>query len=393
MIKLNQAKNAAAAIVQAVRDGDEKDQEAAFTAFMEAVAADVADQFEAAQASNDARALADRGFRQLTSDETSYYQKIIDALRSTDPKQAFATIPDNAMPSTIIEDVMRDFENERPLLAAIKPIYTKYLTEWVLSDHTAQRFAWGKVTDAIAQEITSAFKVIDVKQSKLSAYAVVSRDMLELGPVFLDGYVRACLFEAWGDGMEYGVVAGTGINNEPIGLRKDIHEGVQVDTSTGYPDKTAVAVTDFLPASYGPLVARLAKNESGRPKRGMGDLCLLVNVNTYLTKVMPAVRMLTSSGAYTDTFPVATKVIETEALADNEGILARLDEYGLFVGGDRGIEPSDEARFLEDERAFKLVTYANGRAIDDTAAALLDLTNLAPLAFPVQGNVSTTAQG
>lgn len=393
MIKLNQAKNAAAAIVQAVRDGDEKDQEAAFTAFMEAVAADVADQFEAAQASNDARALADRGFRQLTSDETSYYQKIIDALRSTDPKQAFATIPDNAMPSTIIEDVMRDFENERPLLAAIKPIYTKYLTEWVLSDHTAQRFAWGKVTDAIAQEITSAFKVIDVKQSKLSAYAVVSRDMLELGPVFLDGYVRACLFEAWGDGMEYGVVAGTGINNEPIGLRKDIHEGVQVDTSTGYPDKTALPVTDFLPASYGPLVARLAKNESGRPKRGMGDLCLLVNVNTYLTKVMPAVRMLTSSGAYTDTFPVATKVIETEALADNEGILARLDEYGLFVGGDRGIEPSDEARFLEDERAFKLVTYANGRAIDDTAAALLDLTNLAPLAFPVQGTVSTTAQG
>nr|AHF24302.1 major capsid protein a [uncultured bacterium Contig1770] len=393
MIKLNQAKNAAAAIVQAVRDGDEKAQEAAFSGFMDAVAADVAAQFEAAQASNDTRALADRGFRQLTGEETAYYQKVIEALKSSNPKQAFDAIPDDAMPTTIFEDVMRDLEQERPLLAAVKPVYTKYLTEWVLNDHTAQRFAWGEITDAITKEITSAFKVVSVKQSKLSAFAVVSRGMLDLGPVFLDGYVRACLFEAWGDGMEYGIVAGTGINSEPIGLRKDIHEGVSIDTSTGYPDKTAVPVTDFLPASYGPLVASLAVNEKGNPKRGSGNLCLLTNANTYLTKVMPAIRMLTSSGEYSDAFPVATKPIETEALADNEGILARLDEYGLFVGGDRGIESSDEVKFIEDQRAFKLVTYANGRAVDNTSAILLDLTNLPALAFPVQGSVTTTAQG
>jgi len=399
MIQLNSSRGAARALIEALNGEDEAQQQSAFETFVDSIASDVASEYRKAVASGDANALQSRGFRVLTSEETEYYEKIIEALGDPNPTQAFANIPDDAMPRTIIEDVLKDLKTERPLLELIDPQYTTYITEWILNSHTAQQFAWGEINSEIAKEITSSFKAIEIKQSKLSAFACVKRDMLKLGPTWLDGYVRACLFEAWGAGMEHGIIAGSGVNGEPIGMRKDIHSGVSVDTETGYPDKQAIAVDNFGPVAYGALVAQLVTDESGKQKNidlVNGDsLALVCNNTTYLTKVMPAVRYLTDAG-YRDAFPVATKVVTCNALENDEAILCLAGEYGLFVGGDRGIENSDEFAFLADNRYFKLVTYAYGRAEDNTSAILLDLTGLNPLeSIPkpvnVSGTVTTTA--
>ena len=80
-------------------------------------------------------------------------------------------------------------------------------------------------------------------------------------------------------------------------------------------------------------------------------------------------------------------------MADGKAILALLGEYDMFVGGDRGIEYSDDFKFLDDQRVFKVVTYANGIAYDDTTALVLDLSKLEPqyLNVTVKGEAKTKA--
>jgi HK97 family phage major capsid protein len=288
-----------------------------------------------------------RGYRQLTTAETQWYQKLIDVMRSPNPKQSFVEIigtdiEEGIMPETIIEDVYKNLEDEHPLLAAINFQYVKYATKWILNDHTAQNAVWGSITDEITKQITSGFKVVAVNQSKLSAFAFIERGMLDLGPTFLDAYLRTVLAMAIYGGLEHGFVAGTGVD-EPIGMIRDIHEGVIVSTTDGYPAKTAVAVTKLDPATYGSVLALLAETESGQ-KRKFDKVYLLCNQADYLTKVMPATTALTADGRYvTNLFPYPTEVIVTNELDNGSALVGILGEYGAFAGGYRNgvIEFSD----------------------------------------------------
>lgn len=384
----------------AIRSEDMDQFEQAFDALRCGLLEDVTAQYEQAIASNDAAILAQRGFRQLTAPETAYWQRVIDALSSANPKQAFAdfsTVPDKMMPTTIFDQILKDIRETHPLLAALNMVNVGFITEWLRNKHTRQLAAWGTVGEAITKEITSAFEVVDVKQGKLSAFAVVSIDMLKLGPTWMDGYVRTVLAEAIACGLEHGVVAGSGVKGEPIGLIRDIHEGVSVNQSTGYPKKTAEKVTDFTPGSYCPLAAKLVKDERGKQKAinlRKGGLALACSVTDYTSKIVPATEVPNSSGQYSyDIFPMPTEVYPTTELDDGTAILFLPSEYDVFVGGNRGIEYSDEAKFLEDQRAFKAVMYAYGRAYDNTSAVLLDISKLDPayLNVVVKGTVTTKA--
>lgn len=394
-INLNSSQSASLALAEAMRGDDEAVTAEAWQTFMQVVADETASQYTTAIQSNDSRILAERGFRQLTSEENKWYQKFISALSDTNPKQAFAEIIGSSeeadiMPATIIEDVFKYLVDTRPLLKAVNPQYVGYIAKWILNDHTVQKAVWGEITAAITAEISSGFKVIDVTQNKLSAFAAVERGMLDLGPVFLDGYIRTVLAEAWAYGLEYGIVKGTGLH-EPIGLVRDIHEGVTVSTTTGYPLKSKVEVLDFTPINYGALVAQLAENEAGKGKNvdflNGGSLVLLVNNNDWLTKVMPATTVLNGMGEFSrNVYPVPTQTIISNCLADGEAVLALLDEYGLFVGLGRNgaIEYSDEYNFVQDKRFFKIVSYGAGQALDNTSALFLNISNLAPTYLTVR---------
>lgn len=390
MIKFANEKEAASAIMEAMKANDEVKLEQAWQQFHESVAETVMADFEDLKASNDAAILAQRGYRQLTSKETKWYEKVIDALRSDNPKQSFTTIlgtddEDSLMPTTIVEDVYKHLAEDHPLLKAINFQNVGYLTKWVLNDHTKQSAIWGPITAQITKEITSAFKVIDITQSKLSAYAIIEQGMLDLGPTFLDAYIRKCLAEALSCGLENAIVAGTGVDM-PVGLIKDIHEGVSYSTSTGYPDKSKEIVTDFTPESYGKLLAKIAETEDGKA-RTFGKVWLLCNQEDYLTKVMPATTVLNSAGSYVNNlFPFPTEVIISNEIATGSAVLTLLDEYFLGVGGNKNgvIEYSDEYKFIEDQRAFKIKQYAAGRAFDNTSALYLDISGLKPAYITVE---------
>lgn len=377
-------------IVEALKAGDEQKLSAALESFGESVKEKVLADAAEIRESADAAVLAQRGYRQLTTQEKKWYQKAINALRSAEPKQAFTAIigsdnEEDLMPSTIIEDVYKNLRENHPILGAINFQYVGYLTKWILNDHSVQKAVWGPVNSEIVKEITSAFKTVDITQNKLAAYAIIENDMLDLGPTFLDGYIRTCLEEALSAGLVYGIIDGTG-KNEPIGLTRDIHEGVDVSSSTGYPRKTAVAVKGFAPKEYGALVAQLAVNEAGKAKT-FSKVSLVCNLTDYLTKVMPASTVLTPNGTYArDVFPFPTDVYVDNALSTGEAVLFLPEEYTALMGGAKKgvIEVSDEYKFLEDQTALKIKQHGTGRALDNTSALLLDISGLEPAYITVK---------
>lgn len=396
MIKFDNENAHIKQMVEAMNANDEAKIQEAWQGFHDSITEQVKADFADLQESHDAAILAQRGYRQLTSKETAWYQKVIEALKSNTPKQAFTAIigsdnEDDLMPTTIIEDVYKDLQEEHPLLKAINFQYVGYVTKWVLNDHATQKAVWGQITDEIVKEITSAFKVVNVDQNKLSAYAIIEQGMLDLGPTFLDGYIRACLAEAILSGLEEGIVKGTG-KNQPIGLIRNIAEDVSVNAQTGYPAKEKIVVKSFTPVEYGALTARMAKTEAGK-QRKFTKVGMICNQTDYLTKVVPATSVLTANGVYArDLFPVPTTVYISNELADGEAVLFLEGEYFMGMGGDKNgvIEYSDEYKFLEDQRVFKVKQYGAGRAFDNTSALYLDISKLEPAYITVK-EVTPTA--
>ena len=410
MLKQNSMITDAAAALQAAFTAEDSTPEivqAAFDKFGQAIAATVQADFESAN--GDRNILAQRGFRQLTAPEQKYYEQIIKAGKASNPKQAYeGLLDDKVMPMTVIEDVYKDLVQEHPLLAKINFQSVAYLTRWILNDHTVQTAVWGEINSQITQQITSAFRTVEITQCKLSAYAVIEKDMLDLGPVFLDNYIRTFLKEALATALENAIASGSG-HNQPIGLDRDIHQGVSVNSSTGYPQKTAVELTSFMPKEYGAVLAQLAETEvwytnnttgaitpastaanadgsakSGYTKHGgnvrsFDQFILICNQKDYLSKIMPATTVLNAAGAFTNNiFPFPTEVIRCNAVATGEAILCLPEEYffGIGTSKDGTLEFSDEYRFLEDQRVFKIKMHGMGKAWDNTVAILLDISNL-----------------
>ena len=215
MVKLSKNNESATKLMEALKSEDENKIKQAWENFNNSIYERLKEEFDEYKEENDKVILAQRGFRQLTSKEITFYEKFIKTAKSSNPKQAFTTLlTDNpeSMPETIIEDVYKDLKEEHPLLSKIKFQNVKYLTTWLLSDYAAQKAIWGEITEEIKKEITSAFKTIDTTQFKLSAFAVIEKGMLDLGPVFIDAYIRECLKEALALGLEDGIINGNGKN-------------------------------------------------------------------------------------------------------------------------------------------------------------------------------------
>lgn len=359
------------------------------------------------QQSQDKSILAKRGYRQLTAAEEKWYKGFIEASQSSRPEQSFADFigsPEGVMPETVITDVYKDLLEEHPLLAKINFVNAKYMTKWILNDHTIDTAVWGKLNSKITKELTSAFKEVDITQNKLSAFASVPNDMLDLGPTFIDAYVRTILKDAIACGLEKAIVSGTGLDC-PVGLDRDIHKGVSFSTSTGYPQKTPISITDFSPKTYGDLISKMAKTESyeedgnkkGGRTRKFGSVLMIVNQIDYLTKVMPATTLLNVNGSYVkDVFPFPTEVVISNEIATGRAIVCLPNEYFMAMGGAKEgvIEYSKDFQFLDDATTYKIKTYGNGKCTDDTCSLLLDISGLeeAVVYTKVKGTVATKEQ-
>lgn len=370
-------------ISNAATEGNTEEFEAGIQALFENIQENIIAQAAEMQGNADAAALAQRGVRVLTSQEITFYNNLIEAMNANngDIKMALTDV-DKTFPITIITQVMEDMKQNHPLIAAVDTVNATGLMKFLVNTDEGDTAAWGTLNDAIVKEITSGFAEIQLGQFKLSAFMPISQDMLALGPVWIDSYIRTCLSEALAIGYEKAIVSGTG-KDQPIGMDRDIHEGVSVSGGV-YPQKEAIAVTDFKPATYGELVSKLAKNEKGK-SRNVSGLIMVVNPTDYFKLVMPATTMLVPGGGYVNgVLPIPTQIIPSVAVAENEAILGMGKKYFLGIGGNRGIQFSDEYKFIEDQRYYKIVAYGNGRAKCNNDFLRLNIQNLEPLTYEVK---------
>lgn len=389
-----QAFNLNAKIKEAMQSEDENALGTVFTEFADSIQQSILTDVKAYQDTQDSSILQRRGVHTLTQEENAFYQKWIEAAKNANPKQALTNL-DIALPFTVIDNVMEDLKANHPLLDMIDFQNMTAVTKMLYNKQGKQLAVWGKITSAITNELEGTIGEVDITLNKLTAFIPVAKDMLQVGPQWIDAYVRAVLSESIAYGLEEGIINGTG-KDQPIGMIRDIHEGVKIDSSNGYPSKTAIKIAEFTPKTYGKLLAKLAVNPFTNKPRTVSNLALIVNPTDYFTKVMPATTVQATDGTYkNNVLPVPTQIIQSEQVPEGKAILGMINKYamGLGSGSNKGgkIEYSDEYKFLEDQRYYIVKLIGNGQAYDDNCFLLLDISGLKEKYIVVEQATTTTA--
>ena len=304
-------------------------------------------------------------------------------MRSANPKQAIADY-EPVLPKTVVDAVFDDLVQEHPLLEAINFQNTNGMIEFIVNTNSKQLSSWGVLTAEITKELTSGFKKINMTMDKLSAFIPVAKSMLDLGPAWLDRYVRAILGEALAFGLEEAIVNGTG-KNMFIGMNRQVGTGVTV-TDGVYPVKNTVKLTSFRPEVYGAFLAQLATDDNGNA-RAVTEVLFICNPTDYLTKVMPATTMLKPDGTYAgNVTPIPTRIIQSVQVPSGKAIIGLGKRYFAALGTAKSgkIEYDDSYHFLEDERMYLVKLYGHGEPLDNKAFVYADISELSPMRYLVE---------
>ena len=309
----------------------------------------------------DASVLASRGVRVLTTEEKKFYNAAID-VTSFDGVSAL-------VPPTVFERVFEDLAIEHPLLSRITFQRVGASTQWVVRKDGATTAFWGDVCETIKEMVDHGFETIDQGMYKLSGFLVVCKAMFELGPEWLDRYVRAFLAEVIATELENAVVSGDG-NKKPIGMTRNLKGSVVAGV---YPEKAKVALADFTPATIGQKI--LAPTTKNGTRRYQG-VTLIVNPLDYASKFFALGAKRKEDGSWTyDNFSVpGLDIIQSPAVPLNTLIAGNPKDYFMGVVGESKLESTDVLRMIEDQRLYLVRQLANGRPLDTDSFTVFDIT-------------------
>lgn len=372
-------------LAEAVRAADEEKIGKAMDNWMQFVSDTVMAEANGMIEATDRNVLAARGVRQLTAEETKFYDGFIANARQD--AQTVITNITSALPQTVIDSVMDDMRAAYPLLNLIDFTNTGAAIKWVLNAQGAQAATWDELNTHVTKDLAGAVQVIDLVQCKLSAYMFATQDMLALGPQWVDRYVRAVLVDSISAGLETGMVDGNGLKC-PIGMTRNFTGSF--NPSTGYARKSATTVATLDPSTYGALLSTLATDGNTGKPRAVSRVIFIVNPVDYFTKIMPATTLLTPMGTYVgDVLPFPTDIVQSVGVPAGHAVMGIAKKYFMGVGTGRGgkLEYSDEYKFLEDLRTYKIKFYGNGRPYDINAFLYLDISNLVPV-FPTLNTIN-----
>jgi len=316
-----------------------------------------------------------RGLNQLTSEERKYYNEVIDGA-------GFDGV-ETLMPATIFERVFEDLRQNHELLSEINFINTTSMTEIITRNSAVEASWWGDLSSTVEKKLSGAFKKEQTKLHKLSSYVPVSKPMLDLGPQWLDRFVREILFESLAMALELAIVDGTG-NGQPIGMTKNLVGGtygagdqpvLDGDALEGdYKPKALVTITDLEPSTLGTkIMSPLTKNGT----RSVSKVLLIVNPLDYWSKIFPQTTYLTADKSYVyGVLPIPAKIIQSVAITQGQMVAGMSKDYFMGVGSDQKITVSDHYKFLEDERTYLAKQYANGKPMDNDSFISFDISGI-----------------
>ncbi|MGE6615106.1 phage major capsid protein [Bacillus mycoides] len=344
---------------QVLMNGSQEEIDTAMVEFAAGIEAQVLEM--ATNKQSDQAVLAARGGHALTNEETTFFNKVIDA-------KGFDGV-EELVPATLIERVFEDLTYKHELLNEISFVNVNGLTTWTVKKGELQTAFWGKLSAAHKEMLDEGFEQIPVNQLKLSAYLLVSKAMLDLGPSWLDRYVRTVLVESIAIALEAAIVAGTG-KDQPIGMIKDLDNVKNGE----HADKKKVELSDFTPKTLGKEVMKpLCK----KGKRNPQNVLLIVNPLDYWEHIFPATTFLNAQGVYVyNVLPIPGKVIQSAAVPVGSMVAGIASDYFMGLGGAQKIESYDQTRAIEDEQLYIARMYANGRAKENESFIVYDISKM-----------------
>lgn len=373
---------------QALEAGDTEGFSKSFMDYMSNIEQSILREAKGYMTINDSNILSTRGVRQLTSKETKYYQRLIAAMQQdvggATPITSSVDDIDVVMPETVINEVFKDLKADHELLSVIDFKNVTGLVRILINKNERQLAQWGPLCSKITKELESGFEEITLGQNKLSAFMFICQDMLDLGPVWLDRYVREVMYESIAFGLEYGIINGKGVN-EPVGMIRIVGEDKVIEGGA-YKAKDIVPLNSLDPVSYGQLLSTLSTTDKGYP-RVVKNVIMIVNPTDYLLKIMPATTIRAADGTYVNNvLPFPTKIIQSTEITQNRVVIGMADKYwmGLGLSKKGKIEHSDEYKFLEDYRTYKTRFLGHGEAMDNNAFIVADISGLKPAIHKVE---------
>lgn len=378
--KENKMKNAIEEAKEILQNNDDKTEAVvqAIEKINEAQYAEIVDEIlsQSEKAQNDKEYAKSLGLRTLSKEEKDFYEALKDIKQAVNGNQI------DIIPNTTIDVTLEDIRKENKLLKYINfaPANVK---KWLTASKTGT-YSWTSLTDKIKGELTASFSVLNIEVAKLTVYMIIPKAIRDLALPFVDKYVRAILKEQLNDGLEFGVLQGTG-KDMPIGIYKQIASKNEDGTSK---DKTVNnTLTSFKPKALAPAKKYLTKNGA----RTIDKLILVCHPNDEADYVAPAI--YDAEGRLVSSYK-NLDVVTSVGNPTGKAALMIPNKYTMGLSG-LGIKEYDQTMALDDADVVIGKGYANGRASDDNIAYVFDVTKLEEYVPEVKvvGTVTTTVDG
>lgn len=370
-IRFNNFNEKKAAFAQATQNGTAEEQSAALNDMIQALANDVQSDIlnQVNEQMLDRSIMQSRGANVLTSEEMKFFNAVVEEGGFKDTE---------TLPKTTQERIFEDLVDSHPLLQQLGLQNLGAVTEYIYSDPEGAA-VWGPLFGDIKGQLNATFRKESISQLKLTAFIPLSNDMLTLGPVWVERYVRAMISEAMSVGLERGFVTGTG-KNEPIGLLKDPNGSV-VDGV--YPDKAPAGTLTFEPGrvtinELKGVVKLLAKKLKGdgtdadKPKQIAGKVVMVTNpFDTF--DIQANATTQNTSGVYVTNLPFNPIMTESIFVPQGKVLFFVKGEYIAAMGGSEPIKKFDQTMAMEDATLYIAKQYATGKPKDKYAAQVYNL--------------------
>lgn len=350
----------------------------ALEAYVSAIAENAGNQvraeYEELKNVTDNQVLQARGIPTLTAEETKFYNDVTKA----------GGFDDNLVwPETIFERVFEDIQKDHPILKLVTFSPTVGLTKVIRSRRKGVA-VFGPLHKDVQGQLDAEFGAMEFTQLALTAFFLISKDTLTLGPRWLARYVQLCLTEAVRDIWAEKIITGTG-NDEPIGLLKDLDGAV---VNGVYPDKAPIGTLTFSDSStmvnemgtmmkkLSKYIRKISKDDEGKEmyRNVEGRVSLIINPDEYYD-VVSRITTQVYNGVFVSNMPFVSPEHIIQSVDVPSGKLI------AFVNGEYEATQSQPEKVYEYKETFAMkraILYAidmlgNGQPVDNYAAQVYTL--------------------
>lgn len=280
------------------------------------------------------------------------------------------------LPEETIDRIFEDIKSEHPLLEKIGLKNLGIRLNFLTSERSGGA-VWGKVFGEIKGQLKASFGSRQEIQHKLTAFIVIPKDFKELGPVWIENFVRTQLTESFAVALEEGFLNGDG-DNKPLGLTRQL-TGVAQGSNITYPkkEKQALKLTFENPKETVNQVSEIFKFHSVKADGvsfvdTTNKIVLVVN-SEEIWEIEKKLINFTDSAAYNKAIPLNLQIIPSISQEKGKATSFIQGRYDAVVGGGINLQRYQDTLALEDMDLYVAKQFAYGKAHDEKTAAVWEL--------------------